>query len=152
MKEETKKKVLLITICVVTLAVLFVAIRLNEKRLNESLSTSKIDAYLSEIKYEELPNHLVEKPDAIVYVSNSSEQESIKFEGKFQNVIKKHNLENDIVYVNLNNLNIADVNYTYAPELIFYKDGKVSDVINATNLKLERDIIKIFRDRNIILR
>ena len=85
-----KNLVLLIVICGSTLGILFSALKLNEARNNEMLSKSVVSNYLHEIKYDSLINHIVEEPNTIIYVSNSSDKESIKFEKKFKKVIKKY--------------------------------------------------------------
>ena len=150
LKEQTKKKILLAFICIITLVVLVVTLKIHENKENNLLSISKINNYLTEIKYEEIATHVVEQPNTIIYVSNSSKDESIKFENIFKEVIKKYNLENEIIYININNTNIVDPFYQYAPELIFYKDGEVSDMIDCSTLKSKKDIIKELKERSVI--
>lgn len=150
MKEYTKKVVLLVVICVVTLAVLVIALKLNEKRQDNLLSSSKIKGYLTEINYEEIQTHVIEQPSTIVYVSNSSEEETKKFDEIFIPVVKKYNLENEIIYININETTLADPIYQYAPELVFYKDGEVSDVIDVSTLKDKNDVVKLLKERSVI--
>lgn len=150
MKEKTKKFILLVVICVVTLAVLFIALKLNENRKNDILSTSGMKDYLTEIKYEEISTHVIEQPNAVVYVSNSSDDESLSFEKKFKTVIKKYNLENEIIYININGETIIDPVYQYAPELIFYEGGEISDIIDCTTIKNSKDIVKELKERGVI--
>lgn len=150
MKEYTKKVILLVVICVVTLAVLVVALNIHKNMQDDLLSTSKINEYLTGIKYEEISTHVVEQPNAIIYVSNSEEDTSIKFEDYFKNVVKKYNLENDIIYINIKDTTIVDPIYQYAPELIFYKEGEISDIIDCTNLKSDKDIVKVLKERSVI--
>lgn len=73
MKEQTKKMILLIAICTVTIGILVVALKLNQNREENLLSESKIKNYLTEIKYDEISNHVIEQPSSVIYVSNSSE-------------------------------------------------------------------------------
>ncbi len=150
MKEETKRKILLAVICIITLVVLVVALKLNENRKEDELSTSKISNYLTEINYNEISTHVIEQPRAIIYVSNSSEDETKKFDEIFIPVIKKYNLENEIIYININETTLADPIYQYAPELVFYKNGEVSDVINVSTLKDKNDVIKLLKERSVI--
>lgn len=150
MKEETKRKILLAVICIVTLVVLVVALKLNDNRKEDELSTSKISNYLTEINYNEISTHVIEQPSAIIYVSNSSEDETKKFDEIFIPVIKKYNLENEIIYININETTLADPIYQYAPELVFYKNGEVSDVINVNTLKDKNDVIKLLKERSVI--
>lgn len=150
MKEKTKKAILLIFVCIVTLAVLVVALNIHKNRQDDLLSTSKIGKYLTEIKYEEISTHVVEQPNTIIYVSNSEEDASIKFENYFKAVVKKYNLENDVIYINIKDTTIIDPIYQYAPELVFYKDGEISDIIDCTNLKSDKDIVKVLKERSVI--
>lgn len=64
MKEQTKKMILLIAICTVTIGILVVALKLNQNREENLLSESKIKNYLTEIKYDEISNHVIEQPSS----------------------------------------------------------------------------------------
>lgn len=150
MKEKTKKTILLIAICLVTLMVLFIALKLNENRKQDLLSTSGMKGYLTEIKYEEIATHVVEQPNTIIYVSNSSDDSLYTFEKEFKTVIKKYNLENEIIYININDSVIVDPIYQNAPELVFYKDGQISDMIDCTTLKSSDEIINVLKERSVI--
>lgn len=150
MKEKDKKLILLIIICLITLWILFSIIRIHNNREDNILSTSKIDKYLTEIRYDEIDTHIVEQPDTVIYVTNSSDNNIDSFERNFKKVIKRYNLENEIIYTNINDVNIIDPIYQYAPELIFYKSGEVSDIIDCTTLKTSKDIINILKERGVI--
>lgn len=150
MKEKTKKTILLIAICLVTLMVLFIALKLNENRKQDLLSTSGMKGYLTEIRYEEIATHVVEQPNTIIYVSNSSDDSLYTFEKEFKTVIKKYNLENEIIYININDSVIVDPIYQNAPELVFYKDGQISDMIDCTTLKSVDEIIHVLKERSVI--
>lgn len=150
MKEYTKKVILLTAICLVTLSILAVAIKLHENRENNLSANSKIKEYLTEIKYEEIRSHVVEQPSTIIYVSNSSEDSTHKFDKIFAPVIKKYNLENEIIYININETTIIDPVYQNAPEIVFYKDGEVSEVVDTSSLKNSKDVIKMLKERGVI--
>lgn len=150
MKEQTKKMILLIAICTVTIGILVVALKLNYNREENLLSESKIKDYLTEIKYDEISNHVIEQPSSIIYVSNSSEDDTKNFEKIFIPVVKKYNLENEIIYININGITVVDPFYQSAPELVFYTNGEVSDVIDASTLKTKDDIIKVLKERSVI--
>lgn len=150
MKEQTKRVILLVVICVVTLSVLIIALKLHENKENNLLATSDISNYLTEINYDEIENHVIEQPSAIIYVSNSSEEKTIDFEKIFIPVIKEYNLENDIIYININETTIADPFYQNAPELVFYKDGEVSDVLDVSTLTKSSEVEEIFKERSVI--
>ena len=150
MKEQTKKKILLIILCTLTLLVLYVAIRLNSNKKHSLLFNSDIKGYLSETKYAEIESHVKERPNVIIYVSNSSQNKSIKFERMFKDIIKKYNLENEVIYININETTIIDPIYQNAPELVFYKDGTISDIIDCSTLKSKKSIINELKERSVI--
>ena len=150
MKEQTKKMILLIVICTVTIGILVVALKLNQNREENLLSESKIKNYLTEIKYDEISNHVIEQPSSVIYVSNSSEDSTKKFENIFIPVVKKYNLENEIIYININGITVVDPFYQSAPELVFYTNGEVSDIIDVSTLKTKDDVIKVLKERSVI--
>ena len=150
MKEYTKKVILLSVILFSVLLILFVALRINENRLYEKSLNSKVKEYLTEIRYEEISNHIAEQPNAIIYVSNSNMDDVHNFEKKFKPIIKKYNLENEIIYININEVNIVDPIYQNAPELLFYKNNMLEDIVDCNTLKSKKDIIRILKERSVI--
>ena len=150
MKEHTKRVILLVAICIFTLAVLVVALKLHDNRENNLLAKSDISNYLTEINYDEIENHVVEQPSSIIYVSNSSEETTQKFDEIFIPVIKKYNLENEIIYININNTTLVDPFYQNAPELIFYSNAEIEDVIDVSTLNKSNEVEQILKERGII--
>ena len=150
MKDETKKKILLGFICIFTLLILFTAIKINENKKNNDLSVSLVHGYLEEVTYQDISTYVIEEPNAVIYVSNSSDDNSKKFEKIFMPLIKKYNLENKITYININNIVIDDLLYQNAPELIFYSNSVVNDVIDVSTLSNEKQIEKLLRERSVI--
>lgn len=150
MREYTKKVLLLIVICVLTIAVLVVALKLHENKVNDLLSESDIKNYLTEINYEEIQTHVTEQPNRVIYVTNSSEEETKVFDKIFIPVIKKYNLENEVIYINLNGTTIVDPVYQYAPELIFYQGGEISDIIDCSTIESSKDLTKVLKERSVI--
>lgn len=150
MKEHTKRVILLVAICIFTLAVLVVALKLHDNRENNLLAKSDISNYLTEINYDEIENHVVEQPSSIIYVSNSSEETTKKFDEIFIPVIKKYNLENEIIYININNTTLVDPFYQNAPELIFYSNAEIEDVIDVSTLNKSNEVEQILKERGII--
>ena len=150
MKEKNKKLVLYIVLCVLSLVAVFVCVRTYDNYLDSLNSKSYISDYLSEVKYEDIDNHIVEVPNAIVYVSNSSNKKSTSFEKVFAKVIKKYNLENNITYININGAKIVDQLYQNSPELVFYENGSVKEIVDVSSLNSENKIIKMLKERSVI--
>ena len=67
-----------------------------------------------------------------------------------QGIIKKYNLENEVIYININETTIIDPIYQNAPELVFYKDGAISDIIDCSTLKSKKSIINELKERSVI--
>ena len=150
MKEKNKKLILYIVLCVLSLVVIFVCVRTYDNYLESLNSKSYISDYLSEVKYEDINNHIVEVPNTIVYVSNSSSKDCTSFEKMFANLIKKYNLENNIIYININNAKIVDQLYQNSPELVFYENGNVKEVVNLSSLDSVEKIINMLKERSVI--
>lgn len=150
MKEKNKKLIIYILMCIFTLVILFFVLKIGMNKKNYDMKISYIDKYLTEVKYDDLKINLLENPKTIIYVSDSSLKETRKFEKLFKNVIKKYNLENDIYYINIYNSKISSKTYKNAPEIIFYKETEIIDIIDCNLLEEEEDIINIFIERDVI--
>lgn len=151
MKEKTKKLILFIALCVLTIFILIVALRINDNRKNNALSSSKISNYLTEVKYENINDYVSEEPVTVIYVSNSSDEKTINFDKLLIPIIRKYNLNSQIVYININNTNIQDPFYQNSPELVYYKDGKIVDLIDASTFNTEKEVIKWLKERSVIV-
>ena len=151
MKEKTKKLILFIALCVLTIFILIVALRINDNRKNNALSSSKISNYLTEVKYENINDYVSEEPVTVIYVSNSSDEKTINFDKLLIPIIRKYNLNSQIVYININNTNIQDPFYQNSPELVYYKDGKIIDLIDASTFNAEKEVIKWLKERSVIV-
>ena len=153
-----KNKITIITIAILlvlvnilnVLAPYFLKLIIDKITTNSKAEYEKIKNYLTEIKYDEISNHVIEQPSSVIYVSNSSEDSTKKFENIFIPVVKKYNLENEIIYININGITVVDPFYQSAPELVFYTNGEVSDVIDVSTLKTKDDVIKVLKERSVI--
>lgn len=150
MREKVKNRILLIIICFFTIVILIVSLKLNDNRIKNDLSLSQLEEYLTEINYEEISDYIIEQPSIIIYVSNSSKQSDKKFENLLKPIIRKYNLENDIVYINTNDTTIIDPIYQNSPELVIYKDGEITDIVDCTTLRSKKSIIKLLKERGVI--
>ena len=150
MKERTKNIILYVVICLLTIIVVFISLRIYNNRIEEINNKSIVSSYLSEIKYEDISSNVQEEPNTIIYVSNSGDESSKNFERKFVNVIKKYNLENNIIYINIYNSNIIDQVYSHAPELVIYENDEINEIIDMSTLSNEKEIIRALKERRII--
>ena len=148
MKEKTRKLILYIIICIFTLFSLIVVLKINQNRINENLSKVNISDYLSGIKYDEISNYVTEQPVVVLYVTKGSNHES--FEKNFIKAIKKYNLENSILYIDIKDQNIIDPIFENTPELVIYKDGRITDIVDCRTLNNNSSIINALSERGII--
>ena len=126
----------------------------------EKKQTPVIRGVIPEISSQELDNFVLENPTTVLYLCTSDNMKCRNFEKDFKKYIIKESMENYIVYVNLTNINqvkfVKDFNNNYEyktkltpnyPALIYFNDGKISDMIEGTNsnkltLSKAKDIIR----------
>ena len=128
----------------------------NESKLNKPI----LDKYIDVINYNELSDYLIESPDSIIYVSILEDNEIRDFEKKFKNVLKTHQIEEDILYMNIteelkddtlrqdmiskysfNNANISNV-----PCILVIDGGKLSAIYNIKASNYDINGLKMFID------
>lgn len=124
--------------------------------------TPVIRGTLSEITYEDLDHYVVDVPSVIVYICTSYDDNCRNFEKNFKKYVKKNDLNNSIVYLNITNIDkqqfINDFNnkYNYKgkltgnyPAFVSFKDGKINSVLQATdNKNLSLSKVDSFLDLN----
>ena len=113
---------------------------------------------------EELFGYLNENQKSVVYIGAASDLDCRKLESKMIKVIENKKLQDDIIYVNLNDLDdIGRSNFinkisgkydevigTY-PLIIYFEDGKIEDVAKTTSDKKLSigSVVNFFEDNNI---
>lgn len=124
--------------------------------------TPVIRGTLSEITYEDLDHYVVDVPSIIVYICTSYDDNCRNFEKNFKKYVKKNDLNDSIVYLNITNIDkqqfINDFNnkYNYKgkltgnyPAFVSFKDGKINSVLQATdNKNLSLSKVDSFLDLN----
>lgn len=119
-----------------------------------------LSKFISEISYDELPNYIMDNPDAIVYLSANDNNNYTVFEKDFMNYIKENNLINAIVYFDTKKIeendlitikatyfeeNLTSANFDTFPNLIIFENGKVVDI-----LYKDKEDITLEKIKNII--
>ena len=97
---------------------------------------------LSEITYDELEHYILENPTTVIYMCTSSEMVCRNYEKGFKKLIKSKELQDEIVYLNLSNLDQEkfieefNSNYnfkvkltTYYPAIAVFEDGKITSIL-----------------------
>lgn len=128
----------------------------NETKLNRPI----LDKYMEVINYNELNDYLVESPNAIIYVSVLENSEIREFEKKFKGVLKNHQIDKDILYMDIteevkndvlrqemngkysiNNVTISDV-----PVVLVIDGGSLETIYGIKNNNYDMDGLKLFID------
>lgn len=106
---------------------------------------------ISEIKIEEIDNYIIEAHDIMIYVTDSENSNKI-VDRDFEKIINKYNLNQEVVYLNLNGLDESffkkyNINGSLKPNtLLIFKEGKIAKIINLNekNVKLTNDYISSY--------
>lgn len=116
-----------------------------------------------EITSAEIDHYIKENPSGTIYVCTSSNQNCRNFEPDFIKLIKKKDLQDEIVYLNLSNIDqetfLTEFNqkykYKYAltenyPAIITYEDSKITNILQEKDGKLSINTAKQFIELNKI--
>ncbi len=119
------------------------------KVYNEYLKeTPVIRGSVSEIGYEDLDHYVVDVPNVVIYLCTSNSDSCRSFEKNFKKYIKKNELGEEIVYLNLTGVDqekfIEEFNnkYNYKiklngnfPAFVSFRDGKVDAILQGSSKK-----------------
>ena len=110
--------------------------------------TPIIRGTLSEITAEELDHYVLDNPTTIFYMCTSQDFACRNYEKDLKKIIETQELQDDIIYVNLTDVDINnyvdDFNNTYKfkkklttnyPALIVYEEGKITSILQGDEKK-----------------
>ena len=110
--------------------------------------TPVIRGTLSEITSEEIDHYILDNPTTIFYMCTSQDFDCSNYEKDLKKLIESKELQNNIIYVNLSNVDInsfvENFNNTYKykkklttnyPALVIFEDGEVSSILQGSNDK-----------------
>ncbi|MGI6324653.1 MAG: DUF6568 family protein [Bacilli bacterium] len=106
------------------------------------LTIPVISGYLNEIKYEELDNYIAENPNFVLYMCTSHEDRCRNFEKQFRKIIKRYNLKDQIIYLNLNE-HVDNVHNS----VLLEKDYGIAKVMSNKLFFSSYPSISIFKDK-----
>ena len=163
-KISIKSYIQVAFICAVTLVIVIYLSGWYRNYKKDKLSVPVINGVLSEIKYEELDPYLSENNGNIyLYMCTSDEEVCRNFESKFIKYIKKKDLYNKIVYLNITGVGskktfIREFNDKYAkkkkissyPTIVYFENGKIKDVIGGSNGVTIPELQKYLDEKEII--
>lgn len=118
---------------------------------------------LSEITYEELDHYIMENPNSTIYMCTASSQNCRNFENDFIKLIKKKDLQDDIIYLNLSGVDetafLTDFNNKYKykyvltteyPAIVTFDNSNVANMLQEKDGKLSITKVKHYIELNKI--
>lgn len=148
--REIPKKNYLILFIIAIVVVIATGILMNIYNANhEVVYESKIKTIVTEIKYEDLSNYLIENPNVVVYVNNSHKDNN-KLESDIYKLIADKNIQQYMIYMERN----KDIVDKYKlpknnPLFIAFKDGKKVEIFSEKEYTIEG--IESFLVRNEVI-
>lgn len=148
--REIPKKNYLILFIIAIVVVIATGILMNIYNANhEVIYESKIKTIVTEIKYEDLSNYLIENPNVVVYVNNSHKDNN-KLESDIYKLIADKNIQQYMIYMERN----KDIVDKYKlpknnPLFIAFKDGKKVEIFSEKEYTIEG--IESFLVRNEVI-
>ena len=144
-----------IVLSFVTILVVLMLSNNYKKRIQYERANQDVMGFLSNVKYEELSNYLVENHDAFIYMASSSDVSLDNFEENLKEYILNEDLEKYFVYLDSNgytsdmykNLQNSffssdlskQVTLSNYPNIFAVKDGKIVAILyeTASDITLE---------------
>jgi len=108
-KIETKNYIILLVIVAITIFAVFYMRNLYiVSKVYYSDNSVMLDV-VKEVDQNELQNYIIENPKIVLYVSDSQNQDTKKFEKTFKNIIVSEGIENEILYLDANNIDSSNL-------------------------------------------
>ena len=157
-KGSLKNYVILGVIIVCTLIAIFYLLNWYKQYKDMKLSNAVISSTIKEVKYDEFDTVLQERDFLIVYMCTAGENKCRKFEEKFGKYINNNNLNEEIIYFNIENRdNLVNIYNKYKhedlrkklgeyPMLFVFSEGKIIDLLSTKNGNLSISKVDDFLD------
>jgi hypothetical protein len=149
-KTITLKNYIIYAVVVLITIILLVYLRSwYHEYKQEQLKIPVIRGYLNEINYQELTSYISENPNLVVYACSPSKDDCRNLESKLKREIKKYNLKEKMVYLNLDNDSMNKMNTNYGsnsiliddmPFVAIFKEGKIYDIQKSNNASDRMDV------------
>ena len=143
-KIPTKNYICLTLIIICTIAITYY-LYLWLVAYKELDTQSILEQHLQVINYNDINNYVIENNDSFLYITNKNKDYS-KFENDLYNLIKKYNLFQDVLYLdisdNIKNGTFTINNFTFKqyPIFVLYDDGNITSIydIKANSFDIEK--------------
>ncbi len=143
-KIPKKNYIILVVLFVATVALVLYLCNLYRVYDKHQRDIPVIRGTLYEIQPDELEHFVMENPSTVIYMCTAADEKCRDYEKDLKKLVVKEELQEDIIYVNLSNVDQNDfVNqfnskYPYKvslkknyPALILFEDGKVQSILQA---------------------
>lgn len=130
-------------------------------------TNSVIADVIPTIEADSLSSYILDNPNAVIYVSSSSDVNVKSFEKDFKKIIADNNLSSSIVYLNTDDTANADglnlltskymsttlskIKTIYTPNIIKFTDGKITDILFSRQTSISKKAALNFLSRNGLL-
>jgi len=114
---------------------------------NYNLGKFILEGYIDQVSEDELENYIRDNGNTVVYACVIDDEECRQFEKKFMKMIKKYDLYEKIVY-----LNMGKTDKNNGPLFKIYKDRELINTLDLSEekkIKLD-EIIKFMKENEII--
>lgn len=164
--KKYKNYGILIIIFAVSIIICIYALKWHAIYKEDKLNTTIITNYIHELKKAEFIDYLSENPVAAIYFGVTNDDNCRRFEKKFKNYIINNNLNDIIVYINLNDISGSDFNtkldqlfntnsfrdqnkhFYEVPAIAIYNHTTLVDFISDKNLTID-DVDQLLKKHNI---
>lgn len=132
----------------------------------EMNNTPIVGSVVSKVLIDELDNYVMENSTFVLYYSSSNDTSISGFERSFKKIIINNEIQHHIVYLDatitsqgrlkevankyLTN-NINNIGLLVKPNLIVFKDRKITDILYTNSTKINIDVVKQFLIDNEVI-
>lgn len=163
-KIPKKNYYIVLGVSVIIIVLTLYSRKLYLNYLDNSKTSSFEDKTINQINNEDFDYALTEVSEAILYVSNSSDEEVANIDKKIYKLFKKKSLIDKVIFWDVSDIytsgeyistlrnkfpEISD-KISVAPLLIYIKDGKAHDVITSEYSLINEDDVKGLIEKNEI--
>ncbi len=147
-KIPTKNYICLTLIIICTIAITYY-LYLWLVAYKELDTQSILEQHLQVINYNDINNYVIENNDSFLYITNKNKDYS-KFENDLYNLIKKYNLFQDVLYLdisdNIKNGNFTINNFTFKqyPIFVLYDDGNITSIYDIKANSFDTEKIEMY--------
>lgn len=161
-----KNYVIMIVITVLVAVLTFYLVEWYKTIKEYYQNNSVVAEVLPKIELESFESYLLDNSDVIIYVSKSNDQNIKEFEKKFKKYILNNDLNNNIIYFDVSNIEQDDVNNLFiqyigsnfkkfkqivVPNLIYFSNGEIVDVLYVKENEITMSAVKKFMKRNSVI-